>query len=65
MPCHLESFPRMSVGTVMTSITKSMVTSIDDLEKKVGVDFFVNLPKDVQDKVEAENPADFAWWWNN
>ena len=48
-----------------TSITKSMVTSIDDLEKKVGVDFFVNLPKDVQDKVEAENPADFAWWWNN
>ena len=48
-----------------TSIQKSMVTSIDELEKKVGVDFFVNLPEDVQKTVEAQNPADEPWWWNN
>ena len=47
------------------SIQKSMTMSIDDLEKKVGVDFFVNLPSDVQKSVEAQNPADEAWWWNN
>ena len=47
------------------SIQKSMTMSLDDLEKKVGVDFFVNLPADVQKSVEAQNPADVAWWWNN
>ena len=47
------------------SIQKSMTMSVDDLEKKVGVDFFVNLPADVQKTVEAQNPADDAWWWNN
>lgn len=48
-----------------TSVTKQMTMSVDDLEKKVGVDFFVNLPKEIQDVVEAESPADVAWWWNN
>lgn len=48
-----------------TSITKAMTISVDSLERKVGVDFFVNLPKDIQDVVEAEIPADVAWWWNN
>ncbi|MBQ9660222.1 MAG: DNA/RNA non-specific endonuclease [Bacteroidales bacterium] len=48
-----------------TSIRKDMVMSIDELEKKVGVDFFVNLPEAVQKTVEAQNPADEAWWWNN
>ena len=48
-----------------TSIQKSMALSIDELEKKVGVDFFVNLPADTQKEVEAQNPADAAWWWNN
>ncbi|MCR4859932.1 MAG: DNA/RNA non-specific endonuclease [Bacteroidales bacterium] len=47
-----------------SSIQKSMVMSIDELEKKVGLDFFVNLPSDVQKKVEAENPAEATWWWN-
>ena len=47
------------------SVQKSMSMSIDDLEKKVGVDFFVNLPADVQASVEAQNPADVDWWWNN
>ena len=39
--------------------------SIDDLEKKVGVDFFVNLPADVQKTVEAQDPKSENWWWNN
>lgn len=47
------------------SIQKSMAMSIDELEKKLGVDFFVNLPADTQKSVEAQNPADVAWWWNN
>ena len=47
------------------SIRKDMVMSIDDLEKKVGVDFFVNLPDDVEKSVEAQNPAEVSWWWNN
>lgn len=44
---------------------KPSAMSIDDLEKKVGVDFFVNLPDDVEKTVEAANPVDEAWWWNN
>ena len=44
---------------------KSLAMSIDELEKKVGVDFFVNLPDDVEKTVEAANPADESWWWNN
>ncbi len=48
-----------------SSIQKSMAMSVDDLEKKVGVDFFVNLPADTQKSVEAQDPADVAWWWNN
>lgn len=48
-----------------TTIDKSMAITVDDLEKKVGVDFFVNLPADTQKSVEAQNPADVAWWWNN
>ena len=48
-----------------TSIQKSMSMSIDKLEEKVGVDFFVNLPADVQKNVEAQDPAEVAWWWNN
>ena len=44
---------------------KGLSMSIDALEKKVGVDFFVNLPDDVEAAVEARKPAEEAWWWNN
>ena len=54
-----------NVANNASSIQKSMSMSIDKLEEKVGVDFFVNLPADRQASVEAENPADVAWWWNN
>ena len=41
--------------------------SVDDLEKKLNIDFFVNLPAKVGEetaaRIEAENPADISWWW--
>ena len=54
-----------NAGSKKGSIQKSMSMSVDDLEKKVGVDFFVNLDAGTQKSVEAQNPADEAWWWNN
>lgn len=39
--------------------------SIDKLEEKLGFNFFVNLPEDIQTKVEAENPKDNDWWWTH
>lgn len=50
-------------STTETSFKKSMAISIDELEEKVGVDLFVNLPDDVEKTVEAEKPADVAFWW--
>ena len=44
---------------------KGLSMSIDALEKKVGVDFFVNLPDDVEKTVEAADPKAENWWWNN
>ena len=49
------------------NINSSYSMSVDDLEKKLNIDFFVNLPakagKDAAAKVESENPADIDWWW--
>jgi endonuclease G len=44
---------------------KNAAMSVDDLEKKVGVDFFVNLDSKTQQDVEAANPTQVAWWWSN
>ncbi len=44
---------------------KNQAMSIDALETKVGVDFFINLPDDVEKSVEAQNPKETLWWWNN
>lgn len=41
---------------------KSKTMSIDELEEKVGVDFFVNLPDDIEKDVEAKKPAEDSWW---
>ena len=49
--------------TTETEFKKSMAISIDELEKKVGVDLFVNLPDDVEKTVEAEDPATTSLWW--
>lgn len=34
--------------------------TIDELEKRTGIDFFCNLPDDIEAKVEAE--YDSSWW---
>ena len=34
--------------------TNGQVKSIDELEKLTGIDFFHNLPDDIEDRVEAE-----------
>ena len=52
-----------NVDTNETEFKKSMAISIDELEKKVGVDLFYNLPDDVEKTVEAEKPSDVAMWW--
>lgn len=49
------------------SVSKQYAMSIDELEKKIGIDLFANLPaaigEDAAAKVEAENPATVSWWW--
>lgn len=49
------------------TIDSSYSMSVDDLEEKLGIDFFVNLPakvgEDVAARIEAEEPKGVAWWW--
>ena len=49
------------------SLGKQHSMSIDELEKKTGFDFFVNLPAkigaDQAAKVEAADPANSSVWW--
>ena len=46
---------------------KSVSMSIDELEDKTGLDFFVNLPavigEDAAAKLEAQDPVNSAVWW--
>lgn len=50
-----------------SSISSSYSMSVDDLEKKTGIDFFVNLPavvgEEMATKIESENPSKVSWWW--
>ncbi len=50
-----------------SAITSSMGMSIDELEEKLGMDFFVNLPDAIGEeeaaKVEAQDPKTISWWW--
>lgn len=49
------------------NISKEHSMSVDELEKKTGFDFFVNLPEkvgaDQAAKIEATDPANVALWW--
>ena len=49
------------------NISKEHSMSVDELEKKTGFDFFVNLPAkvgaDQAAKIEATDPANVALWW--
>lgn len=45
-----------------SDVMKTYALSIDDLEKNTGLDFFCNLPDDVENNVESTwNEADWAW----
>ena len=49
------------------TIDRGYSMSVDALEDKLGIDFFVNLPFVVGEKtaatIEAEDPSEVAWWW--
>lgn len=55
------------VKTKGSTIKKTMAMSIDDLEKKLGIDLFVNLPSRLDaakaDQIEAADPQKESWWW--
>lgn len=46
---------------------KEYAISIDELEKKTGIDFYPNLSKLIGEeqaaKVEAQDPKTINWWW--
>lgn len=46
-----------------SALDKSMTMSIDELEEMVEEDFFVNLPDEIENQVEAQQPALNKWWW--
>lgn len=55
---HSEGLPRNPSADVL----KQYALSIDELEEKTGIDFFCNLPDDVEEQVEsAYNVNDWAW----
>ena len=41
--------------------------SVKDLEKRLNIDFFVNLPavvgEEMAAKIESEDPSKVSWWW--
>lgn len=50
-------------GQSSATFTKSMAMSIDELEKIIGVDLYVNLPDEEEKAVEAADPQADNWWW--
>ena len=54
-------------GYSQTDVTSDMSMSIDELEEKTGLDFFVNLKKQLptlSDRIEAKDPETVNFWWN-
>ena len=51
--------------TSASFITREDLYSIDELENKIGIDLFVNLPKEIgaekAAEVESTKPTEFAW----
>ena len=43
---------------------KDYVVTIDKLESMTGLDLFHNLPDDIENTVEAANPAGEPFWWD-
>ena len=50
------------------SVNRSMAMSIRELERKTGVDFFVNLPalvgEQMAETIETEDPTTISYWWS-
>ena len=39
------------------------VINIDELERRTGIDFFCNLPDDIENEVESMSVEDIKWLW--
>lgn len=55
---HQEGLPKNPTAAEM----QAYVVSVDELEDKTGVDFFCNLPDDIEDEVESASDIS-AWAW--
>ena len=58
--------PHQDYGDGATT-SKDMYISIDELESRIGIDLFVNLPakvgEDMASRIEAEDPKSSTLWW--
>ena len=57
----------MDYNKLADLIFADITDTVDDLEKKTGIDFFVNLPavvgEEMAAKIESEDPSKVSWWW--
>ena len=59
---HAVAFWTEHLSTTQSEVTLgSCAISIDELEKRTGIDFFCNLPDVIEDEVEAAEP-DLDFW---
>ena len=59
---HRDDYGYEYDNFVPSDVMKTYAVSIDELEKNTGLDFFCNLPDDVEDAVEASwNEANWTW----
>lgn len=47
--------------TIAVSTWRNYAISIDELEKRTGIDFFCNLPDAIEDKVEKAFGSAVSW----
>lgn len=45
-----------------TSISRDWIMTVDELEEKTGIDFFVNLPDATEQRVESRLPVNLSPW---
>ena len=61
-----DSYEAMALWTIHENVSitkanfKDYAISIDELEERTGIDFFCNLPDDIEDKVEKT--LDLSKW---
>ena len=59
---HAMAFWTEQINSRCNSTTlRSCAISIDELERRTGIDFFCNLPDDIEDAVESASP-DLSFW---